>query len=295
MLYGCTFWGGQTLDMKSSKPFSERVDALRELLDVTHPDLDGMCGLSASKVLVPGGWLGEAGWGGLRRVEKWKAFFKVKPSTYLEIYRHLELEVRDWGQNFVGQKSSPRKGEANLMFGRLELNCFRSCCSTSLPLCPVLQEWSGWTGCLAEMDYPTVPRSFSSVHVGFSQGLLWTNMSRTWNSKSQSVKCLCQASKVSQKLRERERERESPPTSRSTHFCAYITPFAEVRANALNALMRRLYRSFLIQVGLIRRKADWWGYGFPTGRAFGVCFERLAWEKNLLKWTSCHVRSLCTR
>jgi len=39
----------QTLDMKSSKPFSERVDALRELLDVTHPDLDGMCGLSASK------------------------------------------------------------------------------------------------------------------------------------------------------------------------------------------------------------------------------------------------------
>ncbi len=52
----------QTLDMKSSKPFSERVDALRELLDVTHPDLDGMCGMSASKVRARGlTWLGEAG------------------------------------------------------------------------------------------------------------------------------------------------------------------------------------------------------------------------------------------
>ena len=40
------------MDRKSSKPFSERVDALRELLDVSHPDLDGMCGMPASKVRI---------------------------------------------------------------------------------------------------------------------------------------------------------------------------------------------------------------------------------------------------
>ena len=40
------------MDMKSSKPFGERVDALRELLDLSHPDLDAMCGMAASKVRI---------------------------------------------------------------------------------------------------------------------------------------------------------------------------------------------------------------------------------------------------
>ncbi|CAK9097016.1 unnamed protein product [Durusdinium trenchii] len=39
----------RTLEMRSAKPFGERVEALRELLDVTHPDLDGLCGMPATK------------------------------------------------------------------------------------------------------------------------------------------------------------------------------------------------------------------------------------------------------
>lgn len=39
----------QIMDMKSSKPFGERVDALRELLDLSHPDFDGISGMAASK------------------------------------------------------------------------------------------------------------------------------------------------------------------------------------------------------------------------------------------------------
>jgi hypothetical protein len=42
----------QIMDMKSSKPFGERVDVLRELLDLSHPDFDGISGMAASKVRI---------------------------------------------------------------------------------------------------------------------------------------------------------------------------------------------------------------------------------------------------
>lgn len=44
--------------MRSAKPFGERVEALRELLDVTHPDLDGLCGMPATKAQFRSGELG---------------------------------------------------------------------------------------------------------------------------------------------------------------------------------------------------------------------------------------------
>ena len=39
----------QTMDKRNAKPFQERLRALTELLDVSHPDLDGLAGMPASK------------------------------------------------------------------------------------------------------------------------------------------------------------------------------------------------------------------------------------------------------